>query len=103
MKNWYGYSGKILDVDLTSAGMSTAELDRALAQDYMGGKGFGARILYDQLPAGCDPLSPENILVFADRTADGHPGAFQRPLRGLHQKPGNRLVAGFELRRIFRA
>ena len=65
MKNWYGYSGKILDVDLTSADMSTAELDRALAQDYMGGKGFGARILYDQLPAGCDPLSPENILVFA--------------------------------------
>ncbi len=65
MKDWYGYRGKILDVDLTSAGMSTAELDRALAQDYMGGKGFGARILYDQLPAGCDPLSPENILVFA--------------------------------------
>jgi len=31
----------------------------------MGGKGFGARILYDQLPAGCEPLSPENILVFA--------------------------------------
>ena len=47
MKNWYGYSGKILDVDLTSADMSTAELDRALAQGYMGGKGFGARILYD--------------------------------------------------------
>ncbi|MEJ2168816.1 MAG: aldehyde ferredoxin oxidoreductase family protein, partial [Desulfobacterales bacterium] len=27
--------------------------------------GFGARILYDQLSAGCDPLSPQNILVFA--------------------------------------
>jgi len=65
MKNWHGYSGKILDVNLTSADMSTAELDCTLAQDYMGGKGFGAKVLYDQLPAGCEPLSPENILVFA--------------------------------------
>jgi len=65
MKNWHGYSGKILDVNLTSADISTAELDRTLAKDCMGGKGFGARILYDQLPAGCEPLAPENLLVFA--------------------------------------
>ena len=65
MKTWHGYSGKILDVDLTSATISEAELDPTLAKDYMGGKGFGARILYDQLPSRCDPLSAENILVFA--------------------------------------
>ena len=65
MKTWYGYTGKILDVDLTSATLSETELDRTLAKNYMGGKGFGARILYDQLPPHCDPLSPENILVFA--------------------------------------
>ena len=65
MKNRHGYSGKILDVNLTSAAISTAELDRTMAEDYMGGKGFGARILYDQLPAGCEPLAPENLLVFA--------------------------------------
>jgi aldehyde:ferredoxin oxidoreductase len=64
MKTWYGYTGKILDVDLTSATLSETELDRTLAKNYMGGKGFGARILYDQLPPHCDPLSPENILVF---------------------------------------
>ena len=65
MKTWHGYTGKILDVDLTSGILSETELDRRFAQDYMGGKGFGARILYDQLPPHCDPLSPENILVFA--------------------------------------
>ncbi len=65
MKTWYGYIGKILDVDLTSGILAETELDRRFAQDYMGGKGFGARILYDQLPPHCDPLSPENILVFA--------------------------------------
>jgi len=40
MKTWHGYTGKILDVDLTSATLSEAELDRALAVDYMGGKGL---------------------------------------------------------------
>ena len=65
MKTWHGYTGKILDVDLTSATLSETELDRTLAKNYMGGKGFGARILYDQLAPHCDPLSPENILIFA--------------------------------------
>ena len=65
MNTWHGYTGKILDVNLTSATVSEAELDRSMAADYMGGKGFGAKILYDQLPPGCDPLSADNILVFA--------------------------------------
>ncbi|MBT8366398.1 MAG: aldehyde ferredoxin oxidoreductase, partial [Deltaproteobacteria bacterium] len=65
MTTWHGYTGKILDVDLTSATLSEAELDRSLAQGYMGGKGLGAKILFDQLPARCDPLSADNILVFA--------------------------------------
>ena len=65
MNTWHGYTGKILDVDLTSAVISEAELDRSLAEDYMGGKGFGAKILYDQLSPGCEPLSADNVLVFA--------------------------------------
>lgn len=65
MNTWHGYTGKILDVDLASAVVSEAELDRRLAEDYMGGKGFGAKILYDQLPPKCEPLSADNILVFA--------------------------------------
>ena len=68
MKTWCGYTGKILDVDLTSETLSETELDLKFAEDYMGGKGFGAKILYDQLPLHCDPLSPENILVFARNT-----------------------------------
>jgi aldehyde:ferredoxin oxidoreductase len=65
MKSWHGYTGNILDVDLTSEILSQAELDPSLATNFMGGKGFGAKILFDQLPIGCDPLSAENILVFA--------------------------------------
>jgi aldehyde:ferredoxin oxidoreductase len=65
MNTWHGYTGKILDVDLTSNIISDTELDRSLAENYMGGKGFGAKILYDQLPPKCDPLSADNILIFA--------------------------------------
>jgi aldehyde:ferredoxin oxidoreductase len=65
MNDWHGYTGKILDVDLTASRISEAELDSCLAEDYMGGKGFGAKVLYDQLPPRCDPLSADNILAFA--------------------------------------
>ena len=62
---WGGYTGKVLEVNLTSGQIETMELDRAMAEKYVGGKGFGANILYNRLPVGCDPLAPENMLVFA--------------------------------------
>jgi aldehyde:ferredoxin oxidoreductase len=36
----------------------------SLAEKYIGGKGLGARLLYDNLNAGVDPLSAENIILF---------------------------------------
>jgi aldehyde:ferredoxin oxidoreductase len=65
MKKPEGYAGKVLDVDLGKEIINEFPLDAALAAKYMGGKGFGAKILFDQLPPRCPPLSPENILVFA--------------------------------------
>jgi len=62
---WSGYAGKVLEVDLTSGSITINELDRDMAEQFVGGKGFGASILYDRLPAGCDPLSPENMIVLA--------------------------------------
>lgn len=62
---WNGYAGKILEVDLSSGKIELTDLDRDIAEKYVGGKGFGIHTLFHQLPPGCDPLSPENILVFA--------------------------------------
>lgn len=64
-KNWHGYMGKILDADLSKGTLREYSLGEALAEQFMGGKGFGARILYDELPPDCPPLSSENILIFA--------------------------------------
>jgi aldehyde:ferredoxin oxidoreductase len=38
--------------------------DDRFARQHLGGYGFGAKILYEQLRAGIDPLGPENILGF---------------------------------------
>jgi len=60
-----GYAGYILKVDLSEQKYEITDLPVALVEEYIGGKGFAARILFDELPAGCDPLSPDNILVLA--------------------------------------
>ncbi|UCE54147.1 MAG: aldehyde ferredoxin oxidoreductase, partial [Desulfobacterales bacterium] len=65
MKPWHGYTGNVLDVDLSNETIVKSALDETLVTEYMGGKGFGAKILYDQLAPRIDPLSPQNILVFA--------------------------------------
>ena len=71
MKKWFGYAGKILDVDLTTKTTAINELEYDFAEAYMGGKGFGARLLFDQLPRQCEPLSPDNILVFTNGPLTG--------------------------------
>jgi len=60
-----GYAGKILEVDLTQGRVKRTSLDPDLATKYIGGKGLGAKYLYDHLPLGCDPFGPENLLIFA--------------------------------------
>ena len=58
-----GYMGKILRVDLTAKSLADQPISEEWMRDYIGGNGFAARILYDELKPGIDPLSPENILI----------------------------------------
>ena len=57
-----GYTGKILRVDLSNEKTSVEPLNREWAKEYIGGKGLGARYLFEELKPGTDPLSPENVL-----------------------------------------
>ena len=56
--------GKLLLIDLHKKASSEIALNPELAGKFVGGKGFGAKILYDLLPTGCAPLSEQNILMF---------------------------------------
>jgi len=59
-----GYTGKMLIIDLNNHATSVEETDMNDARDFIGAKGLGAKILFDRLPKGTDPLSPENLLMF---------------------------------------
>ncbi len=58
-----GYAGRLLRVDLTTGSFREEPLKEELMRDYIGGNGFAARILYDELKPGIDPLGPENKLL----------------------------------------
>ena len=66
-----GSAGKFLTVDLGSGTMGTLPLGDEFAEQYLGGRGFVAKLLYDMLPRGIDPLGPQNVIVFANGPATG--------------------------------
>ncbi|MEW6696345.1 MAG: aldehyde ferredoxin oxidoreductase family protein [Bacillota bacterium] len=55
-----GYAGKIARIDLTSGTISPVEVTKQLAENYIGGNGFAAKFLFDEVNKGVDPLGPEN-------------------------------------------
>jgi aldehyde:ferredoxin oxidoreductase len=56
---------KILTVDLSKGIMEETDVAPKLLEEYLGGRGLGARLLYDLVPAGVDPLGPDNVMIFA--------------------------------------
>ncbi len=59
-----GWAGKILDINLGSGSVETIPLDREMARLFLGGRGLGARLLWDLVGPEVEPLSPENVLIF---------------------------------------
>jgi len=59
-----GWAGKILDINLSSGEIKTSTLDEKVARLYIGGRGLGARLLWDEVGPEVDPLSSENVLIF---------------------------------------
>lgn len=67
------YLERVLYVDLTENRSWVRKFDAGFLSTYLGGVGLGTRLLYDHLPAGVDPLSPENVMVFATGAFAGTP------------------------------
>jgi len=66
-----GYAGKILRVDLTNERLNEEALDEATLRSLFGGVGFGARYLYDEVPAGVAWDDPDNRLIVASGPLGG--------------------------------
>ena len=62
MLNW---NNKLLRINLSNSQITEEEIPDEIQEKYIGGRGLGVKYLYDELPPGTDPLSPENIIIFA--------------------------------------
>ena len=69
----YGYTGRILHVDLTNRKIDIEEQDEAFFRSHLGGRGVGYHYLMKRVPPRIDPLSSENILVLATGVMTGSP------------------------------
>ncbi len=61
-----GYAGKFLDVDLSKESVKDTVFDDQVLQDYLGGRGLSAKILWDRIGkdwSKIDGLDPENIFI----------------------------------------
>jgi aldehyde:ferredoxin oxidoreductase len=66
-----GWAGKILDIDLSSGANRTYPLDEKIARLFVGGRGLGARLLWDEVGPEVDALSPGNVLIFTNGPLTG--------------------------------
>ena len=73
-----GYNGKMLSVNLTTGEITTEHPDESLYRKYLGGYGVGARMLWDRVPVGADPLGPDNMLGMFPGLLTGTPLFGQR-------------------------
>ena len=54
---------KLLRVNLSKGVAKDEDIPKKLAIDYVGGRGIGSKYLYDEVPAGTDPLGKQNKLL----------------------------------------
>ncbi len=87
----FSYTGKVLHVDLSARRSSVQELAPQVLSKFLGGVGLATRLLYDNTPAGADPLGEENAITFATSAFAGtivpvgtkHGVATKSPLTGF--------------------
>jgi len=68
-----GICGRLLEIDLTGGRTKDIAISEETFENYLGGRGLGARLLFDLLPPKTDPLSSENVLIFLTGPLTGTP------------------------------
>jgi aldehyde:ferredoxin oxidoreductase len=67
----YAETGFQLEVDLSKGSIDKVETDPRDTSLFLGGLGMDLKLLFDRVPPGTDPWSPENLLVFGNGLLNG--------------------------------
>lgn len=86
-----GYCNRFIRVNLTEKSWSVESLSEELLRKYIGGSGLGAKLLYDEVAPGVDPLGPDNKIFFLTGpfcgsnipTSARHAAVAKSPLTGI--------------------
>ena len=65
------WQGQILRVNLTRGTAEAEPLNMEWANAYIGERGLGTKYLYENVDPGCDPMGPDNVLIFATGPLNG--------------------------------
>ncbi len=76
----HGWTGKTVTIDLTDSKITETKSDTGLLKSFIGGRGLGVKLYCDAIDPNIDPLTPENILIFATGPLTGT----LAPMSGRH-------------------
>ena len=68
----HGYAGTILRVDLSDTTIRREPLPDLLVKNFIGGRGFVAKMLFDEIAYDIDPFDAGNMLIAATGPLTGH-------------------------------
>ena len=68
-----GWIQKFLRLDLSKNKFIVDRYDDGMAKAFLGGRGFAAKIFWDEIKPEVDPLSPQNKLIFSTGPLTGLP------------------------------
>ncbi len=100
------YNGKLARINLSTGEIKVEQLDMELATKFIGGRGLGTKMLYDEGVATVDPLSEDNKLIYitgpmtgtASPTAGRYMVVTKSPLTGMIASSNSGGVWGAKLK-----
>jgi aldehyde:ferredoxin oxidoreductase len=89
LKDLEAHMSKTAFIDLSTTTVSLIETPADWLRQFLGGRGLGAKLLYDHVGPNVDPLSPENYLIFTAAPLAGTPWPTSARLHVTFKSPAS--------------
>ncbi len=99
----YGYTGKILHIDLTKGKIRTEHPTQKFYKTYIGGSAMGTYYVFKNTPAKADPLGPENTLTMMLSATTGVSISGQSRMTATAKSPETGLIGDSQVGGFFPA